>query len=355
VSIILIFRRKREPEPVVARASRLYNNPTGQWSATFIIEDFMVTPLISVIIPTWNSAEYLPTTLDSVFAQTWNNTEVIVVDDGSTDNTRSVLEPYGDKIRYFRQENWGGPSRPRNVAIDHSRGDFIAFFDSDDLMDLEKLTSAAKVLQAHPDVDFTFSNFRSIDETSHILNADFLADYTNFRRNLKSLPGSNTGFLPGRVAFSELLKANFVGTSSVVCRRKIFDKVGLFDETMLNADDVDMWRRIAYAGFGFAFIDQILHSYRKRGGGVSDRGGARRLPAILASLRKQLALDLSPEERLLLERRIHAILLGFGDELCAVGQFNQAEKVFREALNQRFTLQGCKGLLKVALRLGKES
>jgi len=310
----------------------------------------MERPLISVVIPTWNSAGYLPATLDSVLAQTWPQVEIIIVDDGSTDDTETVLAPYADRVVYVWQENWGGPSRPRNAAIARSTGQYIAFFDSDDLMDPEKLAAAAAVLQAHPEVDFTFSNFREIDETGAVLTPDFLAPYTNFRRITTFHQGGDLGLLSGREAYTELLAANFVGTSSVVCRREVFDRVGPFDETMLNADDVDMWRRVAYAGSGFAFINRVLHSYRKRAGGVTMRGAARRLPAVLHSLRKQAALDLSDGERQLLDERLNEIMVAYGHGLCAAGDFGAAGRILREALGKKFSWAACKGMLKVLLR-----
>jgi len=310
----------------------------------------MERPLISVVIPTWNSAGYLPATLDSILGQTWPRVEIILVDDGSTDDTETVLANYTDRVIYLRQENWGGPSRPRNAAIARATGDYIAFFDSDDLMDSEKLAAAAAVLQAHPEVDFTFTNFREIDEHDAVLTPDFLAAYQNFRRVTTFPEGPDVGYLTGREAYSELLAANFVGTSSVICRRNVFTRVGPFDETMLNADDVDMWRRIAYAGSGFAFINRVLHSYRKREGGVTMRGAARRLPAVLKSMRKQLDLDLSPGERQLVSGRINEVLVGYGHGLCAEGNFGEAGKIFREALGQQVSPGAVKGLLKATFR-----
>lgn len=312
----------------------------------------MNSPLISVVIPTWNAAKYLPCALESVFAQTWPRVEIIVVDDGSTDETENVLEPFRQNIKYIRQENWGGPSRPRNVAVNAATGDYVAFFDSDDLMEPGKLASAASVLRDYPQVDFTFTNFREIDETGRVVTPDFLSDYRNFRQDLDFHAGPLLGFFPGRTAYFHLLAANFVGTSSVVCRRSVFDTVGLFDESMLNSDDVDMWRRIAYSGSHFAFIDEVLHSYRNRSDGVTARGTVRRIPHVLHGLRKQLDLDLTPVEEASMQRRINKVLLEFGHGLCCEGNYDQARRVFSEALSQRLSWRGGKGLAKAILRRG---
>ncbi len=91
-------------------------------------------PLVSVVIPTWNAAAYLPETLETIFNQTWPQIQIVVVDDGSTDSTNNVLGQYQGRIKTINLENSGGPSRPRNKGIEHSDGEFIAIFDSDDLM-----------------------------------------------------------------------------------------------------------------------------------------------------------------------------------------------------------------------------
>ena len=141
--------------------------------------------LISVIIPTWNAAGYLPETLDSVLAQTYEPIEVIVVDDGSTDDTAAVVARYGERIRYIAQANSGGPARPRNVAIAAALGDLIAMFDADDIMEKEKLEAAATAFAAYPAIDLLFTNFRAIDESGAPLVDDYLEPYTRFRDHLQ--------------------------------------------------------------------------------------------------------------------------------------------------------------------------
>ena len=317
----------------------------------------MDSPLVSVIIPTFNAAGLLPATIASVLDQTYTNVEILVIDDGSTDATPKVLECFGNRIRYFRQENWGGPSGPRNVGVKNATGDLIAIFDSDDLMMPEKLATAVDVFRHNPDVNFTFSNFQGIDEEGEVHRDDFLSKYRSFRRVLQREEGSSVGVIPGRMAYRELLTANFIGTSSVVCRREVFDRVGLFDESMLNADDVDMWRRIAYAGFSFAYIDKVLHSYRKTAGGVTARG-AQRYPAILVGLRKQVKLDLEPDEQKILARKIYQMQLGYGIALCKSGDYRLSRSVFLGALKSHWSFGGAKGLVKsifLQLFVGKKN
>ncbi len=308
----------------------------------------MESPLVSVIIPAYNAAVLVAETIDSVLAQNYPSVEILVVDDGSTDETAKVLQCYGDRIRYFHQENWGGPSRPRNVGLRNATGELVAFFDADDLMAPEKLQTAVDVFERFPKVDFTFSSFRGIQEDGATHRADFLERYQNFRSEIQSEEGSTIGVMAGRAVFRQLLGANFIGTSSVVCRRSVFDQVGEFDESMLNADDVDMWRRIAYAGYQFAFIDEILHSYRKTAGGIS-AGGAKRYPAILSGIRKQLQLELEADERALLNDKINQLELGYAAALGLGGDRAAARRVYREVLAKKVSWTGIKGLVKYVL------
>jgi len=308
----------------------------------------MDLPVVSVVIPTFNSADVLPAVLDSVLEQTYSGVEILLVDDGSTDGTASVAADYENRIRYFHQENWGGPSSPRNVGIQNAKGEFISFFDSDDLMKPGKLARAMEVFQQNPAVDFTFSNFQGVDEEMQIHRKDYLADYRKFRGDLVWEDGNGFGVMAGRKLYSQLLEANFIGTSSVVVRKSVFEKVGLFDEAMLNADDVDMWRRIAYAGFRFAFIDKVLHSYRKSPEGVTSRG-ARRYPAILKGFYKQLELDLDPREKSILRTKINSFELAYADALRQAGEFSQSLEIYQKAIKRKPGLSGVKGLVRLML------
>src|ERR687893_681850 len=98
----------------------------------------MSAPLVSCIVPVFNGERYLQAALDSIFAQTYRSLEVLVVDDGSTDNTAAIVGSYGDRVRYLQQDNHG-PSAARNRGIEAATCEFIAFLDADDLWHAEKL------------------------------------------------------------------------------------------------------------------------------------------------------------------------------------------------------------------------
>lgn len=306
--------------------------------------------LVSVVVPAWNAGRYLSRTLDTVFSQTLgaDRIQVVVADDGSTDDTPRILQEYGGRITSLCLDNSGGPSRPRNRAIDHSVGEYVAFFDSDDLMEPDKLSVAVGVFERYPEVDLVFSGFRSIDMAGSVLKEDYLEEYVEFRKDLKPTTLDRTWLLAGESAFRSLLRANYFGTSSVVCRRRLFEEVGRFDEDLKNADDIDMWLRIAAHGHVFAFVDRALHSYRINPDGVSARGPGR-LPSVLKGLENTLKLCRDAEDRAFVTEQIRRLHLAHAWALRQKGDFPAAIEGYRKGLAMGWDGRGWVGLLKCHL------
>jgi teichuronic acid biosynthesis glycosyltransferase TuaG len=304
----------------------------------------MGLPTISVIVPCFNVAHFIPQTLSSILEQSHPQVEILVVDDGSTDSIDEALAPFADQIHYIRIPNSGGPSRPRNIGLQNARGDLISFCDADDLMLPGKLAAAAQVFEDHPEVDFLFTNFQTCDESGSMINQDFLAEYRDFRKNLQPMGGTGLSLLKGNHAYRSLLWANFIGTSSVVCRSRVFSVAGPFDETMPNSEDRDLWRRIARQGHTFAFLDEIHHSYRIRGGSIS-HGESERYPAMINGLEKELRHSKDAEDIQIIHQEIHRLWLGYGHALRKEGKRQEAQTAYRTALGQKTTWAGVKGLM----------
>jgi len=167
-------------------------------------------PLVSVVIPTYNSAQYLPESIESVLSQSWQDFEIIIVDDGSTDNTQEVVGAFKSiKIRYVRQEHSGGPSRPRNVGIHHARGKYISLFDSDDLMSRHKLAEAVPFLEQYPDLGLLFANFEVCNERGDIFPGKFLDEFQTFRSLKKKKVGEKWFIIDSALAYENLFAINF--------------------------------------------------------------------------------------------------------------------------------------------------
>lgn len=201
-----------------------------------------VRGLVSIIVPTYNSAQFIEACLESVFAQTYPHMEVLVVDDGSVDNTRQVLAPYiaDDKIQYFFQQNQG-PAAARNLALRHARGEFIAFLDADDLWLPDKLEKQITVLQKNPDVGMMYSD-------SEWFGEEWERQLANSRKLREGDLRKAEYFRRGDI-FKVLLAHNFIPTMTVLVRHSILKKTGPFlekigGERFSYGEDFELWLRI---------------------------------------------------------------------------------------------------------------
>lgn len=207
-------------------------------------------PTVSVVIPTYNRAELIPATLDSVFSQTFQYLEVVVVDDGSTDNTLEVLGRYGSAIRVVRQANQG-EGAARNAGIDAARGKYIAFVDSDDLWEPSKLLIQMRALQ-------------DSNEGMWIYCLAYAFESDTMR--VQSLLGDTDPIHEGFVG-SELIKSNFIPSPTVVVRKRALSEVGGFSSLRMGAD-WELWLRIA-AKYPILRVPQVLAGYRLHPGMIS--------------------------------------------------------------------------------------
>lgn len=202
----------------------------------------ITTKKVSVIIPAYNQGLYLKEAVQSVLGQTYPNFELIIVDDGSTDNTADVVHRFQDqRIRYIYQEN-RGLSAARNAGIQHSDGEFLTFLDSDDLFFPDKLEVLLAELEQHPEVGFVAGQAVLIDEHGNPLGEVF------------STP------LPDDPA--RLLLWNPLHVCSVMVRRLWIDRVGLFDERFRAYEDWDMWLRLGRAGCPMRWVPYPVSMYR---------------------------------------------------------------------------------------------
>ena len=307
-------------------------------------------PLITVVIPTYNSASFLIQTVESVLAQNWPCIELIVVDDGSDDDTRSLLEPYQSRLTYIYQQNFGGPSRARNVGVERASGEWIALFDSDDLMHPAKLAQQVAVIRANPKVDFIFTDFGVIDEQARTIEPRFVRRYQEFRAVLRKTDDEAVWLATGAELYPQLLSHNFIGTSSVLVRKSALSEAGGFDETIKNGDDRDMWYRLARAERLFAFLDVVGHSYRKREGNITSTAW-RRIPAQLKVLERQRPFAQSPADRLVLDERIRATTLAYAWSLRSTGQPKEALEQYRRANALKHSWKAYRGILRCWITL----
>ncbi len=156
------------------------------------------SPLVSVIIPTYNYARYLPRAINSCFEQTYENLEIIVVDDGSTDSTATVVSGFGNRIVYVRQDNQG-VSAARNTGLSHVKGEFVVFLDADDILLKDCIASTVAVLLQHPDIGIVFTDTLHLERDGTLVrrrkrhHRDVVSDKFYEELLLRRLPFQTSG------------------------------------------------------------------------------------------------------------------------------------------------------------------
>lgn len=237
----------------------------------------MADPIVSVVIPTYNRADLLRETLASVMAQDFpaSDLEVIVVDDGSTDNTAQSVRAFDRPIHYLQQQNSGRPAVARNAGVRAARGRYIAFLDSDDLWAPAKLRRQVAVLDRQQEIGLVCTNALVLRETRR-------APEERFHEDSRELRGAD--------ALPVLLGGNFIICSSVLLRAEVLRRAGDFCEerALRGLEDYDLWLRCA-AVAGVCYLPEPLVTYRLAAGDNLS-SNQRRLEFAEASLRIHLRI-----------------------------------------------------------------
>lgn len=247
---------------------------------------------ISVIIPAFNYARYLGEAIDSVFAQTYPALEVIVVDDGSTDDTPAVLATYGDRIRTIRQQNQG-VSSARNSGIAAARGEYVAFLDADDLWQPAKLEAQMARFDADPSLGLVHCGAESFDAEGQTIHF--------WREGME-----------GRVAINILRLEPVIAApgSNIVTPRRVAEEIGGFDTRMIGSEDWDFAYRVA-ARYEIGFTPEALVRYRIHGSGAHQNVSEMEKGMLLALEKAFASSDPAIQSvRNLSYGRLHRVLAG---------------------------------------------
>jgi glycosyltransferase involved in cell wall biosynthesis len=211
----------------------------------------MLNPKVSIVIPTYNRADFLPKTIQSVLNQTYQDWEMIIVDDGSTDKTEEIVKGYKESgIRYIVHKSNLGISAARNTGIKKSKGKYIALLDSDDEWFPEKLSCQMKIFQEKDSkCGVVCTSGYMVKGSKLICTREIPADLDNF--------------------YERFLFENFIWVSSVLVKKECFEKAGLFDENLKSCEDWDMWIRIAKY-YKLIFLETPLIKYVIHSGQLSE-------------------------------------------------------------------------------------
>ncbi len=253
----------------------------------------MASPLISVIIPTYNRATTLGVSVDSALGQTFKDIEVIVVDDGSEDHTREVLTRFKDRIRYISKDN-GGCASARNAGLTEAKGDWIAFLDSDDVWLPKKLETQVSDLERHPDA------------VAHATNAFIIRNHTGGETDLFSFIGFSPAWTVSlcvlRRPLLEQLKSGFGWPQCILARASTLRDCGALDTNLRVFCDTDLFYRLAARGTWIVNRKPLARIQRIENDSIAISNFSKnRITAFtelsIAYGRLLESSDLSPEER----------------------------------------------------------
>ena len=210
----------------------------------------MESKFVSVIIPAYNAELYIVRAIESVLAQTYRDLEIIVVDDGSADNTASIARQFEDSIHYVYQSN-RGLAAARNTGIRHAHSDIIALLDADDLWEPEFLEVMTGLLEQNPQAAGVYCGFQYIDSQGNIVG----------KPNLTVVP-------PEGFHNIQLIQGNWLSACGVLFHKHLAEEVGLFDESLRALEDADLWIRLS-ADRPFVGLPRALVKYRRHDSNMS--------------------------------------------------------------------------------------
>lgn len=285
-------------------------------------------PLVSVILPNYNHGPYLSAALDSVLAQSHPALDIIVVDDGSSDNSIEVLQPWESRgVRVIRQANQG-VSAARNRGIREARGSYIAFLDADDVWPQRTWIEAALALfQADPELGWTFGDaqpFHTLQGVTHFLDAPYLRSGGYY--DTASMAPTYKQLTPHDLCNNDRF---FIPTGTLLIKKTCFDAVGVFDEQLSMFEDTDMWLRMLR--YSVAFFPEVLLHRRVHNSNISHRRWAH-LPAL------KTLFDRYHLEQYGVSYAFHAARAHYGAarEAWSLKQAHQARQEFRKSLAHRW-------------------
>jgi glycosyltransferase involved in cell wall biosynthesis len=286
-------------------------------------------PEVSVIIPTYNRERYVVKAIDSVLRQTFKDYEIIVVDDGSTDNTKEVLKRYGDRINYIYQDN-AGVSAARNTGINHARGEWLAFLDSDDEWKAEYLHKQMESARHHPGISMQTADCLFIGLKGETRR------YFEINRSLAAFNGKDYLFLDE--PFSFVVKHGPWPMPATIVRRETITKVGLFDTNLSLSEDFEFMARVALRGPFGMIRESLVSAYRRNESVVCLTNQVRENPMqtresaerIFEKLRQIPTLKY--KERKALDGIVSANKRAMGNLLLMEGKAREAREFFRRAV-----------------------
>ena len=286
---------------------------------------------ISAIIPTYNNADYIEDAINSILTQSHSVDEIIIVDDGSSDNTEELVKAISQKtsdIIYIKQANQG-PSSARNRGIEAASGDWIAFLDADDLWTRDKIARQIAALESEPQLKLIAADMSEIDRLGKTTVNSVLAKH-QLLKTFQNLAGTAVP-----KATAALLKKNFIPTGTVLIERACLTEAGGFNTNIRFGEDLELWARIA-ADHPITCLPKVMMQRRQHGNNATQNTASmlQGIVDVMQSLRhwgaeKLVRQSLNPD------RLVAAALCDLGYWHFSQGNYRQARKVFTSSLKEQ--------------------
>ena len=290
-------------------------------------------PLISVVIPTYNHANYLKKALESVLYQSYKNLELIIIDNYSTDNTHELIKLYDDpRIRYLKIKNHGVIAKSRNAGVIAAKGDWVAFLDSDDCWTLDKLKTCLVYL--NDETDLLYHDLGIVTKKQTLLGKK------SFKTRILNKP----------ILIDLLINGNAIRNSSVIVRKKLLRKIGLIDESkkLIAAEDYNSWLKISILTDQFLYLPIKLGYIYLHDRNVSNKN----MSIAIKNASKPFLKYLNQKQKIKHEANIRYLS---GRYNYLNDNFNKSKKDFLFVISNSFFKLKLKALLMIVLIMLKQT
>lgn len=307
------------------------------------MSEIEILPPVSILMPTYERVRLLPGTIESILSQSYSHFELLIVDDGSNDDTALVIEKIkreDQRVRYVRLNENHGIGFARNAGRRYANGRYIALADSDDLWLSEKLYLQIRTMESHPEIDILFSDWLNVDHVQHTQSRGFARTEKGLERLTVRKRNDNLYVVEGGLEVG-ILQANFVQPATMILREAVFARVGTFDDTLRTHPDFEFAWRASVLGAKYAYLDRVLLERHKYESSVSAQPIASNL-ALIKSLQrcyqtsvKTQRCDLAYEIRATKQRAWRRIISSYA----RTGKRAEAIAALRESWDAGFSLR----------------
>jgi glycosyltransferase involved in cell wall biosynthesis len=314
-------------------------------------------PKVSIITATYNGEKYIGRAIDSIRSQTLEDFEFIIVDDGSTDNTLSIINQYAaidERIRVVtRAMASGGPTIPKNLALSLTRAPYVCFLDHDDYFHPDKIKELSEALDAHEDWVAVFHDLQLVDSDEQPHKGTYLsnADFCNAAKSFMQPVGDDWYQCASDFYnFMSLRYAAMHTDSVMLARHRLLKDPISFRLRFMGSDDTDLWLRVGAQG-QMGYLDIVLAYYRQHEQNLSSDTLAMTRNAVEVHEENYLLARsrFSENELLAYRNKIAKYHFELGYKLSTAGKFSEAKRSYLNALRLRVDYRTLKGLIKVSV------